>query len=281
MNIDRIKQHLTTQWLGRKIHYLPQTDSTNRWALSTCEDSNSPSNTHSGTQGPIFSTEPSEALTHRRGEVFVTDHQTAGRGRMNRVWEAQSQKNLLLSFIDSPPDRASPHHLTLVSAVAFVKALLFHAPNLPIELKWPNDIMCKGKKIGGILTALSPNKKHVVIGVGINVNSSANDFSPEISSLATSLSMLSGHPFERESILASCLNEYETLREIYDKKGFAPLIDLWKHHSSMLGRPVLLQEDSHTTEGVAMDLNADGFLLVQTKQGIQTILSGDVSVLWK
>jgi len=255
MDIKIIKSKLQTSWLGQPLHFLPETDSTNARALHAIDDGAA------------------------RGEVFVTDYQKEGRGRMNRQWESSKGKDLLVTLIDSAPNSPTPHHLTLVAAVGFVQGVLQICPDSKVGLKWPNDLIAGGKKLGGILTQLSPEHQLIVIGVGLNVNSVPADFSAEVAGLATSLFLLTGKMVSREELLAACLNSYEKVRKLYDTEGFPAIVNLWKKHQQILGKKVRVVEDSRSYEGTALDLDDEGFLLVKTDTKTERVISGDVTIL--
>lgn len=251
MDINKIKSGLKTDWLGSKIHYQPSVDSTNSWAARTI-------NSGCG-----------------RGEVFLTDFQSKGQGRLDRTWESPSEKNILLSLVDNPPpDTKKTHQLTLIAGIGFLDGLKNIFPETALSLKWPNDIILSGKKLGGILSKHQNNS--VVIGVGINVNTTLEDFSPTIRNTAISLKIFSGKEYSREEIIASCLNSYEEWRNIYETKGIEIIIKNWEKRSDIFGKSVKITEPHGSFEGIVEMLDADGFLLVKAPDGIKQVISGDV-----
>ena len=189
MDTKLITKNLKTHWAGKKILFKESVDSTNSWASQCLEK------------------EP-------RGTIFLAGFQTAGHGRMKRGWESPAGKNILLSLIDKPPgDEGRTHQLTLVAGIGFASGLASLFPKLSLGLKWPNDIVVSGKKLGGILCEFDPKPGKVVIGVGLNVNAGKNDFSAEVQKIATSLSIETGKSSPLEPLIAACLNGYETWRE--------------------------------------------------------------------
>ena len=252
VDIPQIKKNLKTSRFGQTIHFEPSVDSTNRRALSGID---------SGA---------------KCGEVFLTDYQTKGHGRGNRLWESAEGKNILMTLIDFAPASAGKiFQLTLVAGVAFQEALASLFPSLDIQLKWPNDLLIKGKKLAGILCEKHSSRPMAVVGVGINVNASTEDFTAETAKIATSLALQLGSPVEREPIAAACLNSYEKRRNEYDKSGFGPIRTAWLEKTDMMEKKVRIVESGKTFEGTAQDLDGDGFLVVDGER----VISGDVVIL--
>lgn len=256
MNSNIIQKHLQTKWLGKKIDFRPSVDSTNSWALEALEKG------------------------AKRGEVFLADFQTRGHGRLERHWESLAGKNILLTLIDdSPEDPASIPQLTLVAGVGFLEGLKSHFPELDIKLKWPNDFIVKDRKLGGILCQRHSSLPKVVVGVGININVKPDEFSPEIEKTATSLSSALGKETSREELIASCLNNYEKWRSVYDESGLSKIIEAWKGHSSLINKKVKIVEPQESYEGIAEGLDGDGFLIVNANGQKRKVISGDVVLL--
>ena len=252
VDIPQIKKNLKTSRFGQTIHFEPSVDSTNRRALSGID---------SGA---------------KCGEVFLTDYQTKGHGRGNRLWESAEGKNILMTLIDFAPASAGKiFQLTLVAGVAFQEALASLFPSLDIQLKWPNDLLIKGKKLAGILCEKHSSRPMAVVGVGINVNASTEDFTAETAKIAASLALQLGSPVEREPIAAACLNSYEKRRNEYDKSGFGPIRTAWLKKTDMMEKKVRIVESGKTFEGTAQDLDGDGFLVVDGER----VISGDVVIL--
>lgn len=194
MKIDLIHKNLSTSWLGNKIHFLPSIDSTNNWAKELLDTG------------------------AKRGEVFITDYQTKGRGRLDHYWESPPGKNILMSFIDAPTENISnTFQLTILTGVSLLKGLMEIEPNLTWSLKKPNDILLDGKKLGGILSEYQGKYQKVIIGVGLNINMTSSDFTSDLTSTATSLKIQTQKNYSREQIVATLLNCYEKQRSIYDK----------------------------------------------------------------
>jgi BirA family biotin operon repressor/biotin-[acetyl-CoA-carboxylase] ligase len=166
--------------------FLAVTDSTNRVAMEMAE---------SGA---------------RHGTVVVADAQTAGRGRMGRRWESPAGKNLYVSLLLRPPVPAvDATRLALVAGVALADAV--EAVGVPAALKWPNDLYCGGRKAAGILAEMASDTdgvRHVVIGVGLNVNAEESDFPADLRGAATSLRICAGRAFRRADVLSRLLDAF-------------------------------------------------------------------------
>lgn len=255
MNPDLIKKNLKTRWAGKKILCKESVDSTNLWAARSLEK------------------EP-------RGTVFIADFQTAGRGRMQRAWESPAGKNVILSLLDNPPkDDTKTSQLTLVAGIAVHSALVSLFPKLSVGLKWPNDLLLNGKKLGGILCEYDPKPGKVVLGIGLNVNVGPNDFSAEIAKTATSISIESDRPSPLEPLIAACLNEYEKWRDTFDRSGTEAIIAAWNKASVHVNLKIRVVEDGSVIEGICEGLDANGFLVVNESGRRKTVITGDVILL--
>ncbi len=216
------------------------------------------------------------------GEVVVAERQTDGRGRRGRSWISPARRNVAFSVVlrpeGLPPTRAP--EATLVAAVAICEAL--RHSGVDAGIKWPNDLLVGGRKIAGILAELSAESDLVhwlVIGVGVNVNTRAEDFPPELRGEATSLLLEREQPSPRALFLAACLASLETWYDRWVEEGFAPIRQAWRERSVTLGRDVVVRIDGAEVTGRAEDLADDGALLVRTAEGLRALHSGDVALL--
>ncbi len=177
------------------------------------------------------------------GTVVVADAQTAGRGRMGRRWLSPAGKNLYVSLLLRPsvPTVEAPT-LALVAGVALADAV--EAVGVPATLKWPNDLYCGGRKAAGILAEMASDPdgvRHVVIGVGLNVNVEEADFPPDLRGTATSLRICAGRAFRRVDLLARLLDAFGARYAEFLGGGFASLRDGWDRRDFLRGRRVLLR----------------------------------------
>src|SRR5580698_6118454 len=139
----------------------------------------------------------------REGAVVFAESQTKGRGRLGRKWISPARKGLWFSILLRPAMRpATVTQLTIAAATALFRAIHLQTGLTP-EIKWPNDILIRGKKVAGILTELSAELdkvKYVILGIGLDVNLGAGEFPPELRKLATSLKIESGQRQDRAAL---------------------------------------------------------------------------------
>mgnify|MGYP006415645919 CR=1 FL=1 len=218
------------------------------------------------------------------GAVVVADAQSGGRGRLSRGWFSPPSSNLHVSVVLRPevaPGQAP--QMALVTAVVLRRAIQTSAPCPDISIKWPNDVLIAGRKVGGILCEMGADMdrvKHLVVGVGVNVNTSLEDFPPEIGDQATSLCTAVGHEVRRSRLLGTFLNDLESAYDVWRSDGLAPFLPELRDYSTLLGRHVALTQLSETLEGIAEDLSPDGALLLRLTDGqLREVLCGDVHIL--
>ena len=214
------------------------------------------------------------------GTVVIAEKQTEGRGRRGRSWFSPSADGIYVSLIIRPdiaPTEAS--RITLMTAVATAEALHSLTP-LEIRIKWPNDILVNGSKIGGILTEISAEMDvvhFIVIGLGLNVNMPLETFPHEIRERATSVFINMGEQFSRVNIVRAYLEWYEKYYEIFKKIGFKPVIQRWKEFSDIVGQQVLVDIMKKKYFGKVVDVDDDGALILQDDQKkLRRIFSGDI-----
>jgi BirA family biotin operon repressor/biotin-[acetyl-CoA-carboxylase] ligase len=215
------------------------------------------------------------------GQIVVAEEQSVGRGRLARSWFSPFAGGVWFTIVLRPP--FSPQDApkcTLLAAVAVCRAIR-RATGVACGIKWPNDILCEGRKVVGILTEMSAEMdaiNHVVIGIGINVNIAADDFPPELRGLAMSLSLAAGRPLPRLAVLLAALEELEAVYGLALAEGFGPVLTEWRAASITLGRTVDVSGPGRQFSGTALDIDGDGALLVATAAGVERVLAGDVSI---
>ena len=216
------------------------------------------------------------------GVVVFAEAQTKGRGRLGRKWVSPSRKGLWFSVLLRPKLRPQEvTQLTVAAAMALVRAIKVET-GLTAEIKWPNDIQIRGRKVAGILSELSAEldrAKHVILGIGVDVNLSASEFPPELRKLATSLKIESGKPVSRPELAAAILRELDRDYARVCAGQFATVADEWETHCTTIGRNVVIQIGDRQVRGCAESLDADGALLLRTEHGhIERIIGGDVTL---
>lgn len=214
------------------------------------------------------------------GTVFVAEQQTAGRGRGSNKWHSAESTGIYCSVILRP--KLPPTDvlvLSLAAGLAVQSAIEAIDPHVLPDLKWPNDVLVGGKKVCGILTEMSAEAtrvRHVVIGIGINVNQ--NSFPDELAQTASSLRLMTGSEWSRVELGAALLKsldrEYRGL--LAGRIVHSEILRRFEEHSSSArGRRVRVEENGEF-EGISEGLDPRGFLQVRTREGLRTIYSGTV-----
>lgn len=244
------------------LHYFPVTDSTNTRAKELAR------------------------LGAPHGTLVLAGAQTGGKGRLGRQFHSPAGQGVYLSLILRPNCPAKDlMHLTCAAGVAMCEAVAAVCGITP-GIKWPNDLVWSKKKLGGILTEIafdaSALTEYVILGIGINCGQTAGDFPPELQSIATSLSQASGKPVTPAALAAAMsVSLWNLDRRLFADK--AALMETYRAHCITLQKEVLLLQDQIQTPAKALDVDADGGLIVQLADGTkQTVSTGEVSVrgLW-
>lgn len=243
---------LNTKFIGRNIHYFESVASTMDIALQL------------GIKGTP------------EGALVLAEAQSRGRGRLGRGWVSPRYKGIYLSLILRP--RILPYQspmLTLLSAVSACEAIK-EAVGLQARIKWPNDILIRNKKLGGILTELDAETdivRFVVIGIGLNVN---NDKKSLVAG-ATSLREEKGGFINRVALLQELLRKIEANYLSFQEKGASFITDKWRDYSVTLGKRVKVVSGQEHFEGQAIDIDTDGALLLRKDSGvIEKVSAGDI-----
>ncbi|HEX5585706.1 MAG TPA: biotin--[acetyl-CoA-carboxylase] ligase [Acidimicrobiia bacterium] len=202
------------------------------------------------------------------GLVVVADHQTAGRGRLDRRWEAPPGSSLLVSVV-LPAGTSDGHGPVAATAVALAEAVE-EVAGIVVALKWPNDLVVGHRKLAGILAEAAPEADAVVVGAGCNVNWDA--FPEELAGTATACNLESGRPVDRDALLDAFLVRLD--RALDDSVSCA---EAYRARLATLGRRVRVERASDALDGEAVALADDGALVVRDADGVDhVIVSGDV-----
>jgi len=247
-----------TQVIGRDIQVFEQTTSTNDVAEKLARDG------------------------VREGAVVFAESQTKGRGRLGRAWLSPTRKGLWFSVLlrpDMQPQETT--QLTVISATALRRAIR-KVTGLAAEIKWPNDLLLGGKKTAGILTELSAEldrERHVILGIGVDVNQDAAGFPPELRKLATSLKLAAGAEISRAELAVEILRELDLDYARMRAGRFSEIADEWEAACVTIGRNVTVHTGERRFRGHAESLDDDGALLIRTEHGhLERVIGGDVTL---
>ncbi|MCX7988725.1 MAG: biotin--[acetyl-CoA-carboxylase] ligase [Thermodesulfovibrio sp.] len=217
------------------------------------------------------------------GTVVIADRQTKGKGRLGRKWISPQGKNLYISFAIKP--HITPKYATLItltSVVACTTALRRYT-EIPVLIKWPNDMLVDHKKVGGILTEMKiegEKIKAAVIGAGININMTEEDIPEEIKEIATSLRIYKGEEFSRTMLAAEIIKEFDKWYQLLEKKNRKSIIDRWMELSGTIGKQVKIVLTDREIIALAEAIDEEGRLIVKLENGTyEKISAGDVTLL--
>ncbi len=213
------------------------------------------------------------------GTIVLAESQNKGRGRMEREWISPRGEGIYMSVVLRP--RILPEEvqkLTFVVAVALAFAL--RRFGITPQIKWPNDILVNGKKVAGILMELTAGDglaDFVIVGIGINVNTSTDEFPLSVRSLATSINMVADRPVRRREIIKILLLQLELWYERFLTESFGIVLEAWRRLSNTLGARVMVILSDKKLEGIAERVASDGSLMVRDDKGkLHKVIVGDV-----
>lgn len=244
--------NLETQRIGKKIHAYETTDSTMQIAHRL------------------------SAAGEPEGSVVVAEGQGKGRGRLGRNWISPKGKGIYLSVILRPQVQFSQVPLiTLMAAVAVARAISKETTLSP-EIKWPNDVLIKGKKVSGILTEMNAELNrvnYIVLGIGLNVSTPPSALPAHATSLAQEL----GHKVDRLAMARALLVQLDSSYAQFLDEGAEPILEAWRGYALFLGKRVRAEIQGRVVDGHAVDVDSSGALLVRTDHGlVESVAAGEV-----
>lgn len=251
LNIPVIRRQTRNLLVGRDLRYVASVDSTNRLAR--------------------------ECIDWRTGTTFITDFQSAGKGRQGKSWEAPAYSSLLLSVLVRLPSGAAPGACTMLASLSAAEAIRRTCPLSPV-LKWPNDVLLGGRKCCGILAEYSPGfSRRVILGIGLNVN-----FDPRaVETFPSAISTLqgeSGGPVSREELAIALFTSLDLWYRVLIHRT-DQVVDAWAAQLDTIGRPIEVKEKASTWSGMALAVQPDGGLLARRTDGVECVIyAADVSI---
>jgi len=253
LNAAHIRQNLKTDnWT---LHYKESLDSTNNWAK--CE----------------------AAGGAPEGSVYLADTQTAGKGSRGRAWGSPEGTSIAMSMVLRPQIELSRVPMvTLVLGLAAAEGIRA-VSDIETSIKWPNDVVCDGRKLCGILTEMGADGKFIVPGIGVNVN--VDHFSEELADKATSMYLLTGKRYDRDLVTAEILNYFDRYYRIFLQTGdLTGIMDQYQSILANRGKMVRVLLPENPFNGLATGIDRMGRLLVQREDNgkVEKIFAGEVSV---
>jgi BirA family biotin operon repressor/biotin-[acetyl-CoA-carboxylase] ligase len=246
-----VQKRLAAARLGRRMYFHPDVTSTNDIALALAR------------AGEV------------EGTVVVADHQRDGRGRRGQVWSSPPGRNLLMSVILRPgTDARGALPVTLVVAMS-VSVVLSKLLDVETLVKWPNDVVSSRGKIAGILAESSASASgvdHVVVGIGLNVNTREEEFPAGMPYPAASCFTLTGTEWDRADIAADVLGTIEAYYDRFLRDGFGPLRSAYEARLAHAGRQVAFAHAGGRREGRVRGVAPDGALRVEVSEGEEVLL---------
>lgn len=258
LNEQQLRNRLAGRAIGGTVRFFPEVDSTNEVAFEL-------------------------ALTGASdGAAVVADTQRSGKGRLKRRWLSPPGCNLYTSIVLRPPLKpALAPQITLVAGVALAEFISQYCRGY-VSLKWPNDVLIRGKKVGGILTemkAAGTDIDFVILGIGVNVNMKKDSFDESLVQTATSLREETGGNLSRLDFTVGLYDSLERNYDMFIREGFSPVRDKWLRYAAWMGKRVRVVFGGEVLEGEMMGMGGDGALLVRDgTMAVKRIIAGDASL---
>jgi BirA family transcriptional regulator, biotin operon repressor / biotin---[acetyl-CoA-carboxylase] ligase len=217
------------------------------------------------------------------GTLILAEEQTRGRGRRGRVWSSPPRLGIYASLLLRPSLEGALLPLVTLSASLGIARALGEMLGTGVDVKWPNDLQVNGRKLAGILAeGRSPGDgPALVVGLGLNVNQTAEDFSRELRSQVTSLRLVSGRILDRSRVLPELLLRWEEEHALLLEDGGASLLSRWESRSSLRpGARIRADLDGEPVQGLYRGLTRSGEIRLETEPGrIRRIAFGEVHQL--
>ncbi len=259
LQLDEIRRYLNTVAIGAEILYFQRIRSTNDMLFVL------------GEQGYVD------------GTVVFAESQTQGRGRLGRKWCSPPGVNIYMSILFRPKIEISDSAVfTFLTSLA-VKDVLSKI-RVPCSIKWPNDIVCGGRKLAGVLTEMKPGRNglvdFVVVGLGLNVNITMEEIQriPAIANIATSIREVLSKEVDRTNLVKGIIQNMDRYYMIFLTQGVDSIVTKWVNRWGGINRFMKIDTGSGVIEGVARKVDRSGFLYLETISGeLKKIVAGDVS----
>lgn len=228
----------------------------------------------------LRSTNDHAARLRRSGRLFapavvLAGRQTAGRGRGANVWHSAGG-SLTLTFVIPVDDRIAPHHLPIIAGLAVRNAAAAICRSDAIKLKWPNDLLHNGRKLGGLLCERL--EKADLVGLGLNVNVDSTSLPADLRDRAASLRQIAGRALDLTDVTVIVASHLRDLAARAAEQPFAAVLHEYDTHHALLGRVVSVSssEDEPPLTGKCEGLDSMGRLVLRNRTGLHRVISGHV-----
>lgn len=263
LNLEQITQillnnfHPDTLFVGKEYYFYPELPSTNDWLAEQMKN-----------------------RTFSEGTLIVVDEQTAGKGRLNRKWDSEKGRNLLLSLLLKPGKVSDDYLWQMTMAVSLaVRETIEHFVHRPVYVKWPNDLISENCKVSGILIEnqlMGKVLQSSVIGIGLNINQENFSGAPNAASLLT----LSGRYFVREEVLNLLCQKLEQFYLRSRNSGIS-FVDEYNRFLYGKSQEVMYVENGQTAKAVVLGVDSSGHLEVVTNEGLVRLHFNQVKVFYR
>lgn len=212
--------------------------------------------------------------------AIITKRQTAGRGRLNRSWVDLGENNLFLSIVLKPSETFNEIYPNITQYLSVALCRVLETYGLKTQIKWPNDVLIDGKKIAGILseTVMQGQKlKGIVLGIGVNLNSTQEKIDKIPDKIATSLNIETGKNIDTDEFLDKLLTEFFANYDEFLKKGFLYIKYDYINKNCFLNKNLRVQVFNKIKTGLAKEITDNGELVLLTEENKETVLTiGDI-----
>jgi BirA family biotin operon repressor/biotin-[acetyl-CoA-carboxylase] ligase len=251
---ERVADGLDTRVIGRRLLWYETLPSTNDLAVRLAE------------------------LGEPEGTLVVAEAQTEGRGRLGRAW-VSPRGGVWLSAILRPGFAAPRAPLVGFAAAVAAARAIRETARLEARVKWPNDVLVDGAKVVGVLADAGAGGEFVVLGVGINANVPATALPEGVGYAATSLAERRGEPVDRATLVRTLLRELERGYGALRRGEIGLVLAGWRELAETIGRPVRVRGAARAFDGLAVDVDDAGALLVRLADGrVERVVAGEVTV---
>ncbi|MFQ3598637.1 MAG: biotin--[acetyl-CoA-carboxylase] ligase [Chloroherpetonaceae bacterium] len=216
----------------------------------------------------------------RSGTIILAEFQTTGRGRNAKKWVSQEGANIVTSVILRPT--IPLEHITyfsLLTALSVAQAIE-EVVGEPAEIKWPNDVLIRRKKVAGILVETSAQSgavDYIVVGIGLNVNQT--QFPDDLAERATSLFLETGIVYDQTTLFVSLMRFLDANYARLQSGNTESIRSMWRAHCHMFGKHITFYQGDSKREGIALDINERGFLKVEIGQKEELLSQAEIQTI--